>query len=210
MAYCGWLLTIIAVLAALGVLPSNAQKQKPQTLFFGSTANNAPWQADGAGSVSLDVQTRLDLTSVPTYLCRVVHRFSASSFSFFDFDPLTNVTGACTPRNPTASGFKVRLRYADDRNLTVAKVSDWRVIWIAATNKHPGTEKPSSVEAQAELIKQLINEEPVVVKGLLGSEYMPMLSQLPKSPQKKVNETESAQKPSTSTDEANSTTAKSA
>jgi len=167
-----------------------AATQKPQTLFSGATGSNAGWKADGAGSVSLEVQTRLQLTSVPTYLCRIVHRFSATS-TFFDFDPLTNVTGACTPRNPTTSGFKVRLKYADDRNLTVAKVSDWRVLWIATTNKHPGTDKPASIEAQAELIKQLIEEDSQVVKGLLGPEYMPMLSQLPKPkpPQQKANST---------------------
>lgn len=178
-----------------------------QTLFSGSTANNAPWQAQGQGSVSLEIQTRLQLTSVPTYLCRIVHRFSASSNSFFDFDPLTNVTGSCTPKNPTANGFKVRLRYSDDRNLTVSKVSDWRVLWVAATNKHPGAEKPSSIEATANLIKQLINEEPSIVKGLLGSEYMPMLSMLPKP--KPPPEANKSNKTASETNETTSTNAKS-
>jgi hypothetical protein len=193
------------LLVLLVVLVANAAPI--QTLFSGSTANNAPWQAEGQGSVSLDVQTRLSLTSVPTYLCRIVHRFSASSNSFFDFDPLTNVTGACTPRNPTANGFKVRLRYSDDRNLTVSKVSDWRVLWIAATNKHPGAEKPSSIEATANLIKQLINEEQAVVKGLLGSEYMPMLSNLPKP--KPPPETGKNNKTAEANDTTSSTSAKS-
>jgi len=190
--------SVIALLLLLVVVDA----QKPQTLFSGVTPSNAGWQADGIGSVSLEVQTRLQLTSVPSYLCRIVHRFSASTTSFFDFDPLSNVTGACTARNPTTTGFKVRLRYADDRNLTVAKVSDWRVLWIAATNKHPGTDKPASIEAQAELMKQLIEEDPLVVRGLLGPEYMPMQSALPKPkppPQTKVNQTEANETTSSKT-----------
>jgi hypothetical protein len=184
----------ILVIITLACVLCFVDAQKSQTLYSGATGSNAGWQVDGAGSVSVEVQTRLQLTSVPTYLCRVVHRFSAATASFFDFDPMTNVTGACTPRNPTTSGFKVRLRYSDGRNMTVVKVSEWRVLWIATTNKHPGTEKAASIEAQAELIKQLIDEEPLVVKGLLGSEYMPMLSQLPKPkpPPTKSNKTAEA------------------
>ena len=174
------LFTSFAVVLFFLVNPSYSQKY--QTLFSGVTPSNANWQAEGVGTVSLDIQTRLSLTSTPTYLCRVVHRFSASTTTFSEYDPLTNVTGACTPRNPTAHGFKVRLRYADSRNLTVTKASDWRVMWVAATNKHPGMNayKPSSIEAQAELLKQFIEEEPSLVKGLLGSEYFPMERNIPK------------------------------
>ncbi len=81
------------------------------------------------------------------------------------------MTGACTPRSPSAQGFKVRIRYTDGRNMTLGRISDFRVLWIAATNKHAGLGDfpSSSVAAQAELLRQLIHEEPQVVKGLLGT-----------------------------------------
>ncbi len=66
--------SLLAVLLAVGVL---AQQQKPGHVYSGATTSNLPWVSDGAGSLAVEVNTRLQLTSVPTYLCRIVHRFSA-------------------------------------------------------------------------------------------------------------------------------------
>ena len=191
-------LTILWITLALIV--SNIAAQ-PKTVYSGVTPSNAHWQSEGAGSVSLQIDTRLGLTSTPTYLCRITSRFSSlTSTSTLllggedPFDPLANVTGACTAKNPTAHGFKVRLRYADgvNKNMTVSKAADFRVHWIAVTNKHPGLgDVVTPLEAQAELIKQMINEEPqVVVKGLLGTEYYAMKRNQPKPiPPKPKNST---------------------
>lgn len=174
-----FLLLVAAVISSL-TLGVNAQK----TVYSGVTPANAQWENDGNNAVSLRIETRLGLTSAPTYLCRVTSRFSSVTFSFEDtFDPLNNVTGACVPRSATADGFTVRLRYAEgsNKNMTVSRASDFRIHWIAVTNKHVGmADKAPGVNAQAELIKQLINEDPLIVKGLLGVEYYAMERNQPK------------------------------
>lgn len=195
------LLTTLAVFAASADI---------KHIFSGVTPSNANWQSEGANTVSLTIDTRLGLTSTPTYLCRITSRYSSiSKVSLFGsmeedaFDPLANVTGNCTPRKPTAQGFKVRLRYAEgsNRNMTVAKASDFKVHWVAATNKFGNLgSKEFELERQAELIKQLIYEEPVMVKALLGLDYVAMQRNQPKpTPASKPTSSSKAKKNSTTT-----------
>ncbi|KAH9261498.1 hypothetical protein BASA81_000154 [Batrachochytrium salamandrivorans] len=194
------------LLLVLAALACQAQK----TVYSGVTPSNAHWESEGTNSVSLKIDTRLGLTSTPTYLCRVTSRFSSVSFQFEDaFDPLANVTGACTPRSATADGFKVRLRYLDgsSKNMTVSRASDFRINWIAVTNKHSGmADKKPGMESQAELIKQLMNEEPLVVKGLLGQEYYPMQrNQFKPKPKPASSSSKSQNTTNTTTDNTTST-----
>lgn len=195
------MMRLLLLALALAGLACQAQK----TVYSGVTPSNAHWESEGTNSVSLKIDTRLGLTSTPTYLCRVTSRFSSVSFQFEEaFDPLTNVTGACTPRSATADGFKVRLRYVDgsSKNMTVARASDFRINWVAVTNKHAGmADKKAGMESQAELIKQLVNEEPLVVKGLLGQEYYAMQRNQPKPKPKPAPKA-----PTTNATNANATT----
>jgi hypothetical protein len=150
------------------------QQQQIPTIYFGVTSmGSTQWTSEGGNSISVDVSTsHLQLTSIPTYVTRIITR--NSQFNTFDtlpgLDVLANISGVAVPRTSSASGFKMRLRSNDsNKNLTVvtAKANDFRVVWMAATSKHPGIENfsPNSVGAHAELVRQILYEEPVIMKG---------------------------------------------
>jgi len=178
-----------ALLLSSPLAAANAAKDSaPQTLFAGSTPmGSTAWTADGTNSVTVDVSTaHLGLDAAPTYMTRVVHRTSALQ-GVDGVDTLANVTGTALVRAPSATGFKMRLRYSEaaGKNLTAttAKVGDWRVLWVAASHKHAGMDvdvRPNSTPALASLVKLLVEEDPFVVRSLfVPGEYQPMLRNVP-------------------------------
>lgn len=199
-------LIILAALATAWETASQATQQQDQHLYSGISPSNTQWTQDSAGTISttVAVPSHLQFASVPTYFSRVTYRGSgfASQFdTLADLNHLTNVTGASIPRSPTATSFKIRL---EGRNITrtLATVSDFRVVWVAASPKYPPVRDKSAFEAHVALLKQyLIEEDPALVRVLLDG-YQPMQRNIPKPvpppppppPPKKNNGTSSSGK----------------
>ena len=185
------LLPLVFLLLPFAAHAIPAAATAEQTLFSGATAMSTPWQSESDRSIFVDISfDHLGLSSPPAVISRILHRGGVDML-----DPIANVTGFFTPRKISKAGFRLRLKYADGdaRNLTTttAKIADWRVGWVAATNRHPGLMDKTPFELRVELFKQFVNEDPALIRAFLGQDYYPMLRNHPKPlpPKKPLNET---------------------
>jgi len=98
--------------------------------------------------------------------------------------------------------------------VSTAKIQDWRVSWVAVTNRHPGLLDKTPFEQRVVLFKQFVEEDPQLIRAFrfkyrrgttltppparpglfLGQDYFPMLRNHPKPlpPVKPVNATGNA------------------
>jgi hypothetical protein len=173
----------VLVLLLLMCSPALAATAAPQeqTLYAGSTPmGSTNWVSESSNSIFVDVNfDHLGLTAPPAVLTRLMHRGSVEFM-----DPIANVTGFFSPRKVTKSGFRLRLKFAegDGRNMsaTTAKIGDWRVAWVAATNRHPGLLDKTPFEQRVVLFTQFVDEDPALIRLFMGQDYYPMLRNHPK------------------------------
>mmetsp|Transcript_15531 Transcript_15531/g.27588 ORF Transcript_15531/g.27588 Transcript_15531/m.27588 type:complete len:271 (-) Transcript_15531:91-903(-) len=207
------LLALHATVVAAGEEKKKRKRRAPSdegTIFFGATpSGSTEWKSDSAGSISTFIDTsHLKFDRVPRYICTVTMETRKAGFPvnatvdmMHDSYALVNVTGKTTVVNPTAAGFKVRLRYDPslDKNLTagVARLGSWRVRWVALTDSNSLVEaaredvinekyelgideKPVGQSlAYVKALEALVKEDEKMVKALIGTDFEKVLSKRP-------------------------------
>lgn len=174
--------------------------------------------------------SHLNFDRVPKYFCSVVDssraytssRINATVLSSEAVSVLTNVTGKNKPVRVTNSGFRVRLKFTDEtgRDLTEsdARIGGWRVRWAAVSEPHSSFEaarkfvendkydtgiedKPvGEALAYVEMLRRLAVEEPQMVQGILGADYVKPMRMRPKPKPAKASSTDADASSSESAD----------